>query len=99
MQELLESWGLTVSAWRDSAAVAAHFEAHPDCCDLALLDQTMPRLTGLELAQHLRAHAPALPVVLKADARAQYDKVMEVLERAKALDITEIGLVTKRAGA
>ena len=33
-----------------------------------------------------------------ADARAQYDKVMEVLERAKKLDITEIGLVTKRAG-
>lgn len=50
------------------------------------------------LAQYKAAN-PALPVVLKADARAQYDKVMEVLERAKALDITEIGLVTKRAGA
>lgn len=41
---------------------------------------------------------PLMPVVLKADAAAQYDKVMQVLEVVKKLDITEIGLVTKRAG-
>ena len=46
------------------------------------------------LAQYKAAN-PALPVVLKADA-AQYDKVMAVLEIAKKLDITEIGLATKR---
>lgn len=50
------------------------------------------------LAQYKAAN-PALPVVLKADAAAQYDKVMQVLEVAKKLDITEIGLVTKRAAA
>lgn len=44
-----------------------------------------------------KAANPNLPVVLKADEAAQYDKVMEVLEVAKKLDITEIGLVTKRA--
>lgn len=48
------------------------------------------------LAQYKAAN-PNLPVVLKGDAAAQYDKVMEVLEIAKRLDITEIGLVTKRA--
>lgn len=48
------------------------------------------------LAQYKSAN-PALPVVLKADAAAQYQKVMDVLEVAKQLDITEIGLVTKRA--
>ena len=47
------------------------------------------------LAQY-KAGNPNLPVVLKADAAAQYDKVMQVLEVAKKLDITEIGLVTKR---
>ena len=52
----------------------------------------------VSLAQYKSAN-PALPVVLKADAAAQYDKVMQVLEVAKKLDITEIGLVTKRAGA
>ena len=44
-----------------------------------------------------KAANPALPVVLKGDARAQYEKVMQVLELMKKLDITEIGLVTKRA--
>jgi len=43
-----------------------------------------------------RAANPALPVVLKGDADAQYQKIMEVLEVVKKLDITEIGLVTKR---
>jgi biopolymer transport protein ExbD len=44
-----------------------------------------------------RSGNPALPVVLKADAHTQYQKVTEVLEIAKKLDITEIGLVTQRA--
>jgi biopolymer transport protein ExbD len=44
-----------------------------------------------------KAANPNLPVVLKADSAAQYQKVMEVLEVVKSLDITDIGLVTKRA--
>jgi biopolymer transport protein ExbD len=44
-----------------------------------------------------KAANPALPVVLKGDAAAQYDKVMDVMEVLKRLDITEVGLVTKRA--
>lgn len=45
-----------------------------------------------------KAANPALPVVLKGDAEAQYDKVMEVMEILKSIDITEVGLVTKKAG-
>lgn len=57
---------------------------------------TMEQLSST-LATYKSAN-PSMPVVLKADAAAQYAKVMEVLEVAKRLDITEIGLVTKRAG-
>lgn len=56
---------------------------------------TMDQLRST-LAQYKAAN-PNLPVVLKADASAQYEKVMDVLNVAKSLDITEIGLVTKRA--
>ncbi len=42
---------------------------------------------------------PSQAVVVKGDARAQYDKVMQVLEVMKRVDITEIGLVTGRAPA
>ncbi len=39
---------------------------------------------------------PAMPLVLKADAQTPYQKVTEVLEVVKKLDITEVGLVTQR---
>ncbi|MEK8050032.1 biopolymer transporter ExbD [Ideonella sp. DXS22W] len=55
------------------------------------LEQLQSRLADYKAAN------PALPVVLKGDAAAQYEKVMQVLEVTKKLDITEIGLVTRRA--
>jgi len=64
MRELLESWGCQVTAFRDAPAAREHFASHRDEFTLALLDQTMPQLTGLELAKSLRATRPALPVVL-----------------------------------
>lgn len=62
------------------------------------LDAYPVDMTQLEqrLADFKRTN-PALPVVLKADGEAQYEKVMEALEICKRLDITEIGLVTRRA--
>jgi biopolymer transport protein ExbD len=56
---------------------------------------TMDQLRS-SLAQYKAAN-PNLPVVLKGDAAAQYQIIMDVLEVAKSLDITDIGLVTKRA--
>jgi len=55
------------------------------------IEQLQARLADYKAAN------PALPLVLKGDAAAQYDKVMQVLEVAKKLDITELGLVTKRS--
>lgn len=57
------------------------------------LAELQSRLAGYKAAN------PALPVVLKADARTQYQQVTEVLETLKRLDITEVGLVTQRAPA
>ncbi len=48
------------------------------------------------LAQYKAAN-PNLPLVLKGDAEAPYDKVLEVLQAVKKLDIAEVGFVTKRA--
>ena len=47
------------------------------------------------MAQYKAAN-PSMPVVFKGDAESQYDKVMQVFETLKRLDITEIGLATKR---
>lgn len=44
-----------------------------------------------------KAANPNLPVVLKGDADVAFDTVVQVLNVIKQLDITEVGLVTKRA--
>jgi biopolymer transport protein ExbD len=46
--------------------------------------------------KQLKAVNPAQGIILKGDARAQYQVVMQVLETAKRADITDIGLVTGR---
>ena len=64
-----------------------YLDAYP--VDMAALEQ--------HLGEYKRGN-PNLPVVLKGDAAAHYDKVSEVLEICKRLGITEIGLVTKKGG-
>jgi biopolymer transport protein ExbD len=64
---------------------AVYLDAYP--VDMATLES--------RLAQ-FKSGNPALPVVLKGDASAHYEKVSEVLEICKKLDITEVGLVTKK---
>lgn len=52
-----------------------------------------------ELEQRLRQHKavnPEFPVVIKGDAKVQYEKVIDVLDLMGKLDITQLGLVTQR---
>jgi biopolymer transport protein ExbD len=56
-------------------------------------------VTMQELEERLRqmkAVNPALPVVIKGDAKVQYEKVVDVLDLMGRLDITQLGLVTQR---
>ena len=62
--ELLESRGLDVTVKDDPLEAARWFSENPDRVDLVLTDQTMPRMTGLELAQRLATERPELPVIL-----------------------------------
>ena len=64
---------------------SVYLDAYP--VDMESLEQ--------RLAEY-KSNNPDLPVVLKGDAAANYDKVSEVLEVCKKLDITEVGLVTKK---
>ena len=61
------------------------------------LDTYAVSLEQLEttLAQY-KAVNPDLPVVVKADATIEYQRVVEVLEMVGRLEITQLGLVTQR---
>ncbi|MGE5088114.1 MAG: PAS domain S-box protein [Candidatus Levyibacteriota bacterium] len=62
--ELLTTRGLDVTVKSDPVEAALWFAADPDRVDLILTDQTMPRMTGLELAERATTERPELPVIL-----------------------------------
>ena len=58
-------------------------------------------VTMEELEQRLRdlkVVNPSFPVVIKGDAAVQYQKVMEVLDLLRRLELAQVGLVTGRPG-
>jgi biopolymer transport protein ExbD len=61
------------------------------------LDTFPVSLAELEtLLGQYRAADPELPVIVKADATVQYQRVVDVLDVIGRLQITQLGLVTQR---
>ena len=57
-------------------------------------------VTFAELETRLRAYSaetPDLPVIIKGDAKVQYEKVIDVMDLLGRLDITHLGLVTQKS--
>ena len=64
MRELLLSWGLEVEAVRRASAARDLLAAEGTRFDLLVTDQTMPELSGADLAHAAQALRPGLPVLL-----------------------------------
>jgi len=64
MRELLDSWGLdaTIAGAPEAALEMIHVNA--EVYDLVITDQTMPRMSGLQLAEEIGRIKAAPPVVL-----------------------------------
>ncbi len=61
------------------------------------LDTYPVTITDLESRlRQIKAVNPSVPVVVKGDAKVQYEHVVEVLDLLGRLDITQLGLVTTR---
>ena len=64
MGDLLTHWGLEVTLKSSGIEARQAFAAEPQRFDLVLTDNTMPRITGLELARHIGGIRPGTPVIL-----------------------------------
>jgi CheY-like chemotaxis protein len=64
MTELLEGWGFEVTHCGDPMEAEHRLASPGPPFDLVLTDQTMPGLTGVELAKRLGTLRPGLPVLL-----------------------------------
>ena len=63
-RSMLERLGYHVTLCADGATALALFQERPDAFDILVTDQTMPRMTGFELARNVLAIRPDMPVVL-----------------------------------
>ena len=93
--------GIKVNLPKASAAPSLHqpqTKAVTIAQDGTIYLDTYP-VTMSDLEARLRQYKavnPDLPVVIKADATIQYQKVVDVLDLMGRLDITQLGLVTQR---
>ena len=64
MRPMLEHLGYRVTAGTSSVEALEVFRADPSGFDLLLTDQTMPALTGIELAREILSIKPGIPILL-----------------------------------
>jgi PAS domain S-box-containing protein len=64
LQRMLEARGYRVSACGSSEEALASFRRAPGDFDAVITDQTMPKMSGIELAGVVRGIRPDLPVIL-----------------------------------
>ena len=63
-QASLERLGYTVTVLTDSTEALSLFSSDPSRFDLVITDQTMPKLTGLQLARNLLTIRSNIPIIL-----------------------------------
>jgi PAS domain S-box-containing protein len=63
-QRLLENLGYKVTVRTSSASALAVIAAEPTAYDFVITDQTMPEMTGVELARKILSLKPDMPVIL-----------------------------------
>ena len=73
LAEQLAAWGLAVDWQREAPVALGRLQEPTYPTDLLLTDQTMPRLTGLQLATQAHALRPALPIVLISGNAEAFD--------------------------
>ena len=64
MRELLKDVGYTVTATTDPDTALELFRKEPGAFDLVFTDQSMPKMTGLDLTKAIRAIRADIPVIL-----------------------------------
>ncbi|MHB8810184.1 MAG: ATP-binding protein [Desulfobulbaceae bacterium] len=99
-KKILESLGYRVDTTTSSLEAMRMFLARKDAYDLVITDQTMPEMTGLELAKIIVRHRPGLPIILNTgyselitDERLKDSGICKVV--MKPLDILHLAEVVR----
>ena len=83
-QQMLERLGYDVTSRTSSVEALEAFRAQPDRFDVVITDQTMPNMTGMELAGELMAIRSNIPIILTTGFSE-----LVTPEKARAIGIRE----------
>ena len=81
-QAMLQRLGYHVTTRRSSLDALTTFQNQPDSFDLIITDQTMPGMTGVDLARRILQICPHMPIILCTGFSSQIDE-----DKAKAVGI------------
>jgi CheY-like chemotaxis protein len=84
MKELLSGHGYQVVRFADSLAALEYFKQHQQEVDLVITDQTMPNMTGIEMAQAMLDLREELPIILSTGYSALVDEESSKSEGIRA---------------
>jgi CheY-like chemotaxis protein len=84
LERMLGRLGYRATSYRSGVDALADFEAHPNDYDLVVTDQTMPQMTGVQLAKAILRVRPDIPVILCTG----YSEVIDA-DEARELGIRE----------
>jgi CheY-like chemotaxis protein len=84
-EETLAALGYEPAGFDSSVAALEAFRAEPQRFDLVLTDETIPDLSGVELAREIRRVRPDLPIVLMSGYSGA-----QLSERAHAAGVDEL---------
>jgi len=86
-QTMLERLGYIVTVRTSSQEALTIFNDQPDFFDLVITDQTMPGMTGVDLARRMLQLRPELPIILCTGYSSQVTE-----EKAKSYGIRGFAL-------
>ncbi|WP_422243121.1 response regulator [Zwartia sp.] len=73
LYEFLTTAGYLVRCFSEPNQVISAFKTDMDKIDLLVTDQTMPEMSGIELAKHIHTIKPSLPIILCSGNVSNYD--------------------------
>ncbi len=86
-KDMLERLGYHVTVRKNSIDALETFQNQPDLFDLVITDQTMPGMTGVDLARRMLQIRPDIPIILCTG----YSSIISE-EKAKSIGIREFAL-------
>jgi len=100
LRRVLPRRGFDVTSVTSPLAALDRSSASPEASDLVITDRTIPRMTGEELAEHLRRIRPMVPIIItsgKGTPEVDDKALLGTVVLAKPFDVADLMAAIEQA--